>query len=99
MFQKPQPEETWTLYGKSMCTWCCKAKSFLNSKRIEYLSIDLDNCEPEVRQWLKENTTATKLPVIFHNGVYFGCHSEGVTKMKEIENYNYGHSADEPGIF
>lgn len=73
----------WTVFGSKNCMWCGMVKEYLTDNGTDHSYISLDDKSSEFIQWIKDNTPATKKPVIFKNGVYFGCHQRGVVDMKK----------------
>jgi glutaredoxin len=59
-----------TIYGKTQCTYCDKAKALLNSKGIEYLYIDLMQ-DAEALAFIR-STGARTVPQIFNGETLIG---------------------------
>lgn len=62
---------TVTIYSRSWCSFCKRAKSLLESKGSEYTSIDIEE-HPEKRDEMIERTGRTSVPQIFINDKAIG---------------------------
>ncbi len=60
-----------TIYSRSWCSFCKRAKSLLESKGVEYTSIDIEDM-PEKRDEMIERTGRTSVPQIFINDQAIG---------------------------
>lgn len=78
---------TITIYGKSQCPWCDRAKTLakMYSLEYEYKNVELKKFYDEMKQAVPEAKT---VPQIFWNGRYLGGYNEF---SKEIENTVGGH--------
>lgn len=53
-----------TIYTKSACKNCSKAKAWLTSKGIEYKEIDLDD-KPTLAEFVKQFPDVKSVPAVF----------------------------------
>ena len=53
-----------TIYSRSWCSFCNRAKSLLDSKGVDYINIDIEE-QPEKRDEMIELTGRTSVPQIF----------------------------------
>jgi len=60
-----------TIYSRSWCSFCKQAKSLLESKGIDYTTIDIEE-QPEKREEMIELTGRTSVPQIFINDQAIG---------------------------
>lgn len=79
MFQKPSATG-YTIYSKSGCPYCDKAKSVLKNDNFNVIDCDLylvDNKE-EFLQFIKElaQKEHRTFPMIFHNNTFIGGYSD-----------------------
>ncbi|MBM09030.1 MAG: glutaredoxin 3 [Magnetovibrio sp.] len=59
------------IYTSPLCVFCHRAKSLLNSKKIEYEEIDV-RMQPSKRQEMVERCGFTSVPQVFSNGHHVG---------------------------
>ena len=59
------------IYTSPLCVFCHRAKSLLNSKRIDYEEIDV-MMQPSNRQEMIKRAGARSVPQIFANGQHIG---------------------------
>ncbi|MCG7532677.1 glutaredoxin 3 [Psychrobium sp. MM17-31] len=55
-----------TIYSRSWCSFCKRAKALLDSKEVAYDTIDIEE-QPEKRDEMIERTGRTSVPQIFIN--------------------------------
>jgi len=60
-----------TIYSRSWCSFCKRAKDLLENKGIAYTSIDIEE-QPEKRDEMIERTGRTSVPQIFINDQAIG---------------------------
>ena len=61
-----------TIYTKSWCPYCQKAKALLGSKQVAYEEIDVDN-DPEGQAAMSKRANGrSSVPQIFINGTHVG---------------------------
>jgi len=60
-----------TIYSRSWCSFCKQAKSLLESKGIDYTTIDIEE-QPEKREEMIELTGRTSVPQVFINDQAIG---------------------------
>ena len=91
-FKKPNPDK-WTIYTKSGCPYCLRAKDLLNLNMIEYDLIDCDeilrdpNTKEEFLSYIESraNIKHRTFPIVFNHDVFIG----GFDKTTEyINNLN-----------
>lgn len=66
------------IYTKAGCSYCCKAKSLLETKGLQYEEIPVDDT---ARQFLT-SIGAKTVPQIFVSGIYIGGYNELVERLK-----------------
>lgn len=69
------------IYTWSSCPFCIRAKSFLDSKNVEYEEVVLDGKDDELQQ-LRERTGQRTVPQIFVGDEMIG----GFTEMMELDH-------------
>jgi glutaredoxin len=80
-FEKPL-ENGFTIYSKSGCPNCIKAKTLLKDKKLLFHIVDCDDYIIEVKTgFLKfiyelTNREIKTFPIIFHDGIFIGGFSE-----------------------
>ncbi len=83
-FEKPQ-ENKYTIYTKSGCTYCTKAKKLLvnedNNNNLQMIDCDeylIENKDEFLNfiQNITNNPTHKSFPIIFHNKKYIGGYIE-----------------------
>lgn len=60
-----------TIYSRSWCSFCKQATSLLESKGIDYTTIDIEE-QPEKREEMIELTGRTSVPQVFINDQAIG---------------------------
>ena len=63
------------IYTTNYCGYCTAAKSLLRERGAEFQEIDCSS-DPQVRQWLVEQTGQRTVPQIFLGGIPVGGFSE-----------------------
>lgn len=58
-----------TVYSKSNCPFCDKAKHLLNTKNIQFETVNIEQ-DPTAREWLMEQGHRS-VPQIYKNGELF----------------------------
>jgi glutaredoxin 3 len=70
-----------TMFSFTSCPFCRRAKDYLDSENISYVSMELDelpdNEGNEIRAMLGRKTRRTSVPSIFINGKYIGGCNDG----------------------
>lgn len=66
---------TITVYSKTTCPFCVKAKQLLQTEGLEFTEVNLEQ-HPEETQPLIERTNYRKVPQIFINDEFIGGFSE-----------------------
>ncbi len=64
------------VYGRIDCTYCDKAKDFLNQLNEEYQYIDITYWNKEQRESLKQKFNVKTVPVVLVGGKCIGGYSE-----------------------
>lgn len=72
----------YTLYTKTNCSYCVKAKQLLAGKQLEYLEKNIELEEYKI-ELLTLYPLAKTVPQIFLNGVHIGGHDELVEFFKQ----------------
>ncbi len=83
-------ENTYTIYTKSGCTYCTKAKKLLVNENIQLIDCDdylLDDKESFLNfiHNITNNPNCNTFPIIFHNKKYVGGYIE-LESYYQIEN-------------
>ncbi|MGB1298997.1 MAG: glutaredoxin 3 [Psychrobium sp.] len=60
-----------TIYSRSWCSFCKRAKALLDSKEVAFDTIDIEE-QPEKRDEMIERTGRTSVPQIFINDQAIG---------------------------
>lgn len=83
-------ESGFTIYGKTGCMNCLKAKALLEEKNIKFKFINSDEYVIENKEYflnfIKQisNAEVKKFPMIFYNNAYVGCYKEIVEFVDEL---------------
>lgn len=74
------------IYGTPTCSYCVKAKAYLDSKSIpyQYFSIGEDVSKSEVLEIVPEGWKT--VPIIFDNAKFLGGYDQLVQLMEETSN-------------
>jgi glutaredoxin len=82
-----------TIYSKSGCTFCTKAKNELNQNELTYNIIDCDDYLIEDRsgflQWMETLThePVKTFPIIFYKGIYIGGYDKLLIEIEKINSF------------
>jgi glutaredoxin 3 len=68
------------IYTTSYCAYCHLAKALLRSKQVAFEEIDCTR-DPQVRQWLVEQTGLRTVPQVFIRDVPVG----GFDELRELD--------------
>ena len=83
-----------TIYSKSGCLMCTKAKDLLKSKSLTYKMIDCDEYLIEDRDnfllFMKNlaNKEITSFPIVCYNGAFIGAYKETFDQVEKRLDFN-----------
>lgn len=62
----------WIIVGSYQCSWCIKAKEYLDSRGIESDFIELNSLDSNTKQELLNSTGMKTIPIIIYNDRLIG---------------------------
>jgi glutaredoxin 3 len=72
----PDPSIRWIIYGTDWCSYCNKAKELLDSRKQEYLYINVSNYSNGRSSLVTITNGYRTVPVIYHNGKFIGGYTD-----------------------
>jgi glutaredoxin len=93
----PHPtSDSYTIYSKSGCLYCTKAKVLLQNEKPELLYVDCDDFLLENKQEFLDQMKSLigreykTFPMIFKNGIFLGGYMEAKKAHDQSEIITYG---------
>ena len=93
-YTEPEPTDVYTIYTKSGCPNCTKAKKLLDSEKNNILIVDCDEYiiedKPTFLQFIKDRAGKEwkTFPIIFHKGEFIGGYEETKTYKERINAFD-----------
>ena len=87
---EPPATDGFTIYSKSGCLMCTKAKDLLKSKSLTYKMIDCDEYLIDDRDnfllFMKNlaNKEISSFPIVCYNGVFIGAYKETFDQVEKL---------------
>lgn len=88
MFEQPD-SSSYTIYSKSNCLYCTKAKQLLKDETFHIIDCDqyLSERKLEFMEFISKFTKQNTFPFIFYNGGFIGGYNELLNHLTFMEDF------------